>query len=108
MQWIEVAARTSEKPGSLGYTVAPEQGNLDPLAQSLRVTTVQPKGPASVAGLKVGDVITGVGGHSVAGRRSYLHDPLTTVAAGTSVELQLADGRKLRLQPTGKPAQRSP
>ncbi len=98
MQWLRVAARATDSPVSLGYTVAPLKPNLDPLAQSLRVTRVRRDSPAAEAGLAVGDVILSVGKHSVAGRSSYLHEPLTKVAAGTNVELHLADGRGLTLR----------
>lgn len=102
MQWLRVAAQGTRSPVSLGYEVAPLKPSLDPLAQSLRVTRVRPDSPAAQAGLQVGDVIVGVGKHSVSGRRSYLHEPLTKVAAGMSVKLRLADGRGLELQTDAK------
>ena len=58
-------------------------------AAGLLVSTVFPGGPASRAGLRDGDVITAVDGHSLAGLKATASTALIHGRAGTSVTLEI-------------------
>ena len=71
---------------------------LGMVGDKLDVLFVSPQGPAAAAGLKKGDRIVAIDGKSVAA--GFYRTPLGTwnrQAAGTPVELTLADGRKTRI-----------
>lgn len=66
--------------------------------QGLRVEEVYDGSPAKDGGLKVGDIIVGVNGKSLAGKTSDQSTALIKGPSGSSVELELRDGRKLKLR----------
>src|SRR3954465_9343908 len=66
--------------------------------QGLRVEEVYDGSPAKEGGLKVGDVITGVNGKSLAGKTSDQSTALIKGPSGSTVEIGLKDGRKLKLK----------
>jgi carboxyl-terminal processing protease len=66
--------------------------------QGLRVEEVYKGSPAKDGGLKVGDVIVAVNGKSLAGKTSDQSTALIKGPSGSSVELELRDGRKLKLR----------
>lgn len=95
--------KEEEVAGDLGYRVKEEEPGADPAARQLVVAVVRPGGPASAAGLQIGDVITQVDGHDVGGVHAYLHDTLTQVLAGTQVTLGLARGASVQVTAGKKP-----
>jgi carboxyl-terminal processing protease len=66
--------------------------------QGLRVEEVYKGSPAQEGGLKVGDVIVAVNGKSLAGKTSDQSTALIKGPSGSSVELEVRDGRKLKLR----------
>ncbi|WP_394828853.1 carboxypeptidase regulatory-like domain-containing protein [Pendulispora albinea] len=59
---------------------------------------VTPGGPAAKAGLVTGDEIVSVDGYDVVGPNSYLLEPLTRVAEGTTIHVTLRRGGTLAIQ----------
>ena len=66
--------------------------------QGLRVEEVYQRSPAAEGGLKVGDVIISVDGKSLAGKTSDQSTALIKGPSGSTVQLGLKDGRRLRLK----------
>jgi carboxyl-terminal processing protease len=66
--------------------------------QGLRVEEVYDGSPAKQGGLKVGDVIVAVNGKSLAGKTSDQSTALIKGPSGSTVELELRDGRRLKLR----------
>lgn len=78
--------------GDLGYTLKRAAPTDDPLQARSVVAVVRPGGPAARAGLLVGDEIVTVAGQGVLGADAYLHDNLSRVPPGATVQLGLARG----------------
>src|SRR3954469_13132724 len=74
----------------VGMTVEPVDGGL-------RVITVYKGSPADVGGLKSGDVITHVNGHSLAGASSQESTTQIKGPAGTEVKLTVRSGKDTRV-----------
>jgi protocatechuate 3,4-dioxygenase beta subunit len=81
-----------EMAGDLGFKLMPAAPDAKPAERRMVVGVVRPGGPASQAGLQVGDEIVRVDGHDVTGENSYLYASLTAVKAGAKVRLGLLRG----------------
>ena len=68
------------------------------IKQGLRVEEVYKDSPAAEGGLKEGDVIVAVNGKSLAGKTSDQSTALIKGPSGSTVEMTLKDGRKLKLK----------
>ncbi len=90
MSVVSHDAARSGPTGDLGFTLAPQRTNVEPIQQSLQVKSLRRGSPAERSGLAIGDVITQVDGHNVSGREVYLEP-------GTPLKLGLADGRTIEL-----------
>jgi protocatechuate 3,4-dioxygenase beta subunit len=86
-----------ERPGDIGFELAPPSAGIDPSERRAELALVHPGGPAAAAGLRVGDVIEQVDGKSVVGRDFDRFPTLTRVPAGTVLSLVTADGRTVAL-----------
>jgi carboxyl-terminal processing protease len=62
--------------------------------RGLRVATVFPHSPAKEAGIKTGDIITAVNGHSIAGKSAELATAEIKGRPGTDVSLTVVDPHK--------------
>ena len=89
--------------GMLGVTIQPVDADLAaslnlPTARGAIVTSVAPAGPAEKAGLKRGDVITGVNNQPVVDQNS-LRNLVAAIAPGTSVTITAnRDGKDQNFQ----------
>ena len=90
-----------EVAGDLGYTLRPAEPGAKPAAWRWVVGFVQPGGPASQAGLQLGDEIVRVDGVDVTGDNRHLYHGLTTVKAGATVRLGLARGETIAVTAGG-------
>jgi carboxyl-terminal processing protease len=70
---------------------------VEPVADGLRVLTVYAGSPAARGGLKSGDVITRVNGHSIAGASSEESTTRIKGPAGTEVRLTVKSGKETRV-----------
>ena len=70
---------------------------VEPVENGLRVITVYKGSPADVGGLKSGDVITHVNGHSLAGSSSEESTTQIKGPAGTEVKLTVRSGKDTRV-----------
>jgi carboxyl-terminal processing protease len=70
---------------------------VEPVSDGLRVITVYDGSPAARGGLKPGDVITQVNGHSIAGASSEESTTRIKGPAGTEVKLTVRTGRDTRV-----------
>jgi carboxyl-terminal processing protease len=70
---------------------------VEPVDNGLRVITVYKGSPADVGGLKSGDVITHVNGHSLAGSSSSESTTQIKGPAGTEVKLTVRSGKETRV-----------
>jgi carboxyl-terminal processing protease len=70
---------------------------VEPVDNGLRVITVYKGSPADVGGLKSGDVITHVNGHSLAGSSSEESTTQIKGPAGTEVKLTVRSGKDTRV-----------
>ena len=70
--------------------------SVDPVKDGLRIITVYDGSPAKDGGLKPGDVITEVNGHSIAGQDSTEATTRIKGPAGTSVKLTVRSGKVTR------------
>ena len=70
--------------------------SVDPVDDGLRIITVYDGSPAKDGGLKPGDVITEVNGHSIAGQDSTEATTRIKGPAGTSVKLTVRTGKDAR------------
>src|SRR3954470_18225650 len=70
---------------------------VEPVDNGLRVITVYKGSPADVGGLKSGDVITHVNGHSLAGSSSEESTTEIKGPAGTEVKLTVRSGKDTRV-----------
>jgi serine protease Do len=75
----------------LGVSVREAPGGEDGAAPGVEVTELAPHGPAASAGLRVGDVITGIQGHPVR-TPAKLRWYVSTAGVGREVELRLRRG----------------
>jgi carboxyl-terminal processing protease len=66
------------------------------VARGLRVATVYDGSPAKRAGIRQGDVITSVGGHSLAGKASEQASAMIKGPPGTTVTLRVLHGGHVR------------
>jgi carboxyl-terminal processing protease len=66
---------------------------VDPLKRGLLIGRVFDSSPASRAGLKPGELIVGVNGHSIAGMNPERATALIKGAPGTDVELEIESGK---------------
>ncbi len=81
-----------EKPGDLGFSLAPAPDGKDPTDVPLTVGVVEPGGPASDGGLRVGDVLTAIDGHDVTGDNWDSYFSLIRVREGTVIALTVEGG----------------
>lgn len=95
--------KEEEVAGDLGYRLKEEEPGADPLLRKLVIAVVRPGGPASAAGLQIGDEIVSVDGQDVTGAAAYLHGNMTRVLAGTVVTLGLARGTSVQITASKKP-----
>ncbi|HET6612300.1 MAG TPA: carboxypeptidase regulatory-like domain-containing protein [Kofleriaceae bacterium] len=86
-----------ERAGDLGYDLVRPSPSTDPEDLALEVALIRPDGPAADSGLKVGDQIIAVDGHSVAGADAALYYTLARVPAGTTIKLGLARGQTVAI-----------
>lgn len=86
-----------EQTGDLGFALQQAEPGAEPGNHPKVVGLVRPGGPATGTDLKVGDVIVAVDGHDVTGANTGLYAGLTTVTAGTTIELGLEDGRSVSI-----------
>lgn len=87
------AERPEQKPGYLGAVVDDRQDR----GRGVRVLDVRPEGPADQAGLREGDLITGVAGIRVR-QTEDLADVMAVFPAGSSVAFDvLRDGQATKL-----------
>jgi carboxyl-terminal processing protease len=70
---------------------------VEPVDNGLRVITVYEGSPAARGGLKTGDVITHVNGHSIAGASSEESTTRIKGPAGTQVKLTVRTGKNTRV-----------
>ncbi|MCY1054764.1 carboxypeptidase regulatory-like domain-containing protein [Nannocystis sp. SCPEA4] len=95
---IAVARRRApaDQPAAdLGFSVLPVPAEQAPGTARVVVALVRPDGPAGRAGLRAGDEIVAVDGHSVVGPGHHLFRPLTTVASGRTLQLTLGRGETI-------------
>jgi putative serine protease PepD len=83
----EIIATGKVEHGYIGLSATPAQG-ADGKPSGLRVTAVDPTGPAAQAGIQVGDVITAVDGEAVEGSDQLLALTLTK-RAGTTLKMEI-------------------
>ena len=89
--------------GMLGVTIQSVDADLAsslnlPAARGAIITSVQTGGPAETAGLKRGDVITGINNQSV-GDTNSLRNSVASLAPGSNVNVKaLRDGREATFQ----------
>ncbi len=88
---------TDQRAGDLGFDL--KQRELgDDEDTTLLVAVVRANGPAKAAGLKPGDIITAVDGHSVLDENKWNYYPLTHVPEGTQLAIDvLRDGKPVSL-----------
>lgn len=89
--------KSDETPGDLGYETAQPMAGDELEDRRHEIALVRPGGPAEAAGLKVGDVIEQVDGHSVVGENANYYFNLVAAPAGTVLTLTLADGKTVKL-----------
>src|SRR5690349_18005738 len=82
-------------PGDLGYSLQEPPPAEDPRLRRWLVSVVRAGGPAARAGLRVGDEIVAIDGHTIAGPHSYRYRALALVTSGRTVQLGLARGDTL-------------
>jgi hypothetical protein len=91
--------KANEWPGELGFQLVQTLNWMIASDLKLKVSSIDPLGPAARSGLEVGDIITSIDGHDVQGENAYvgklLHAPAGTrlrlgVARGASVSITLA------------------
>jgi protocatechuate 3,4-dioxygenase beta subunit len=95
-----VAAR--DRGGDLGFSVADNPPDAEPDQLILKISHIDPAGPAAASGLAVGDVIVAVDGIDVRGDRNYLAGTLLDAPQGTRLALGLARGATVAIV-AGKP-----
>ncbi|MBP9863378.1 MAG: PDZ domain-containing protein, partial [Kofleriaceae bacterium] len=81
----------------VGMSFVEREPGSDPRQYQLKVSRVEPGGPAAAAGIVAGDVIVAIDGYDVRGARSSLAWPLLRVKVGVAVELALARGVTVRV-----------
>ena len=89
--------------GMLGVSIQPVDADLAasldlPAARGAIVTRVQPEGPAEKAGIKRGDVITGINNHLVVDSNA-LRNTVAGISPGTNVKVSaVRDGKEQNFQ----------
>lgn len=97
---LEVIARRTapdQAAGELGFELKQVEPGTEPEAVRLTIGFIRPGGPASATELAVGDVIERVDGKSVLGVESRRYGLLSAVPAGTTLELELAGGKRVSI-----------
>ncbi len=94
---VKKRVKDEERAGDLGYKLREPKPDEEWSKRELAVAFVRPGGPAEKAGLKVGDVITSVGGHDVTGENTYKYSGLVNNKAGATVELGLESGSGVKI-----------
>jgi hypothetical protein len=85
--------------GTLGFEIDSKLARSEHGRDSaIRVIAIAADGPAATSGLEVGDVIIGVDGHDIRGRRSYLYQTLSSVPEGSTLEFELERGATITIE----------
>ncbi|MGN6108855.1 MAG: PDZ domain-containing protein, partial [Kofleriaceae bacterium] len=83
--------------GELGIQFAEQPPDTAPDQEQLKVSSIDPAGPAARTDLKVGDVITAIDGVDVTGAHTAQARPLLVAPPGTKIALALQRGATITL-----------
>jgi C-terminal processing protease CtpA/Prc len=89
---IKRRVKEGEKSGELGLNFEEQPPETPPDKAELKVSFIDPKGPAANSGIKVGDIITSVDGVDVTGANHMHAWTLINAPPGTKLSLGLARG----------------
>jgi hypothetical protein len=97
LELIQRRLDPEQAAGDIGFELKQQEPGTEPGDVVLRVGLIRLGGPAAATELAVGDVIETVDGKSVMGVDSSRYRSLTRVAAGTVIELGLAEGKTITI-----------
>lgn len=89
---IRKRVKSGDTVGELGVNFAEQPPETPPDKQELKVSWIDPAGPAAKTELKVGDMITSIDGNDVTGAAAPTAAILMRAAPGTKLALGLARG----------------
>ncbi len=89
---IKKRVKQGDPVGELGVNFAEQPPDTAPDKRELKVSWIDPAGPAAKTELKVGDMLTSIDGSDITGANAPTAYPLMRAAPGTKLALGLARG----------------